>query len=192
MEKARDLVKCREKPGPSTQSRAKREAVDDSDFDEFKAQYGTSLVTGWAQVHGHPVGILANARGVLFSAEAQKAALEDALGPLVAFEILQDAIYQPAVAQPVASLAVPVPVRQPYQPDLFGAPVVDLDDYRGGKLPEGVIFAFKATCRARGISQVKAASEISLSQPQLSSAMSRRFGLSVEAADRLRNWIGAG
>jgi len=48
--------------------------VDDSDFDEFKAQYGTSLVTGWAQVHGHPVGILANARGVLFSAEAQKAA----------------------------------------------------------------------------------------------------------------------
>ena len=36
--------------------------------------YGTSLVTGWAQVHGYPVGILANARGVLFSEESQKAA----------------------------------------------------------------------------------------------------------------------
>ena len=43
-------------------------------FDEFKPLYGTSLVTGWARVHGHPVGILANAQGVLFSEEAQKAA----------------------------------------------------------------------------------------------------------------------
>ena len=42
-------------------------------FDEFKPLYGTSLVTGWAQLHGYPVGILANARGILFSAEAQKA-----------------------------------------------------------------------------------------------------------------------
>ncbi|HET9898307.1 MAG TPA: carboxyl transferase domain-containing protein [Streptosporangiaceae bacterium] len=48
--------------------------VDGSDFDEFKPLYGTSLVTGWAAVHGHPVGILANARGILFSAESQKAA----------------------------------------------------------------------------------------------------------------------
>ncbi len=48
--------------------------VDDSDFDEFKPSYGTSLVTGWARVHGYPVGILANAQGVLFSAESQKAA----------------------------------------------------------------------------------------------------------------------
>ena len=47
--------------------------VDDSDFDEFKPRYGDSLVTGWATLHGYPVGILANARGVLFSAEAQKA-----------------------------------------------------------------------------------------------------------------------
>ena len=43
-------------------------------FDEFKPLYGTSLVTGWARVHGRPVGILANAQGVLFSEEAQKAA----------------------------------------------------------------------------------------------------------------------
>jgi len=48
--------------------------VDDSDFDEFKPLYGTSLVTGWAQLHGYPIGVLANSRGVLFSAEAQKAA----------------------------------------------------------------------------------------------------------------------
>lgn len=42
-------------------------------FDEFKPLYGTSLVTGWARIHGRPVGILANAQGVLFSEEAQKA-----------------------------------------------------------------------------------------------------------------------
>jgi acetyl-CoA carboxylase carboxyltransferase component len=48
--------------------------VDGSDFDEFKPLYGSSLVTGWAALHGYPIGILANARGVLFSEEAQKAA----------------------------------------------------------------------------------------------------------------------
>ncbi|MFH7593477.1 carboxyl transferase domain-containing protein [Streptomyces racemochromogenes] len=48
--------------------------VDASDFDEFKPLYGPSLVTGWAGLHGYPVGILANAQGVLFSAESQKAA----------------------------------------------------------------------------------------------------------------------
>jgi acyl-CoA carboxylase subunit beta len=48
--------------------------VDGSDFDEFKPLYGSSLVTGWARLHGYPVGVLANARGVLFGEEAQKAA----------------------------------------------------------------------------------------------------------------------
>ncbi|OBE92064.1 acetyl-CoA carboxylase carboxyltransferase subunit [Mycobacterium sp. 852002-10029_SCH5224772] len=47
--------------------------VDGSEFDEFKPLYGSSLVTGWAQLHGYPIGILANARGVLFSEESQKA-----------------------------------------------------------------------------------------------------------------------
>ena len=47
--------------------------VDGSEFDEFKALYGSSLVTGWATLHGYPIGILANARGVLFSEESQKA-----------------------------------------------------------------------------------------------------------------------
>ncbi|MHB1875611.1 MAG: acyl-CoA carboxylase subunit beta, partial [Streptosporangiaceae bacterium] len=39
--------------------------VDGSRFGEYKQQYGTSLVTGWASIHGFAVGILANARGVL-------------------------------------------------------------------------------------------------------------------------------
>jgi acyl-CoA carboxylase subunit beta len=47
--------------------------VDGSRFDEYKARYGTSVVTGWASVHGFPIGIVVNARGVLFSEEAQKA-----------------------------------------------------------------------------------------------------------------------
>ncbi|WP_020520160.1 acyl-CoA carboxylase subunit beta [Catelliglobosispora koreensis] len=48
--------------------------VDGSEFDEFKPLYGDSLVTGWASLHGYPIGVLANARGVLFSEESQKAA----------------------------------------------------------------------------------------------------------------------
>jgi acetyl-CoA carboxylase carboxyltransferase component len=47
--------------------------VDGSRFDEYKPTYGTSLVTGWASICGYPVGILANARGVLFMEEAKKA-----------------------------------------------------------------------------------------------------------------------
>jgi acetyl-CoA carboxylase carboxyltransferase component len=48
--------------------------LDGSRFDEFKPLYGTSLVTGWGSIHGYPVGVLANARGVLFGEESQKAA----------------------------------------------------------------------------------------------------------------------
>jgi acetyl-CoA carboxylase carboxyltransferase component len=47
--------------------------VDGSRFDEFKPLYGTSLVTGWASIHGYPIGVLANHRGVLFSEESNKA-----------------------------------------------------------------------------------------------------------------------
>jgi acyl-CoA carboxylase subunit beta len=47
--------------------------VDGSRFGEYKRLYGTSLVTGWASIHGFPVGILINARGVIFSEEAKKA-----------------------------------------------------------------------------------------------------------------------
>ena len=47
--------------------------VDNSEFDEFKALYGTTLVTGFAHIHGIPVGILGN-NGILFSESALKAA----------------------------------------------------------------------------------------------------------------------
>jgi acetyl-CoA carboxylase carboxyltransferase component len=48
--------------------------LDGSEFDEFKPLYGPSLVTGWGRLHGYPIGILANARGVLFQEESEKAA----------------------------------------------------------------------------------------------------------------------
>jgi 3-methylcrotonyl-CoA carboxylase beta subunit len=47
--------------------------VDGSRFSEFKAEYGATLVTGFARIHGHPVGIIAN-NGVLFSESALKGA----------------------------------------------------------------------------------------------------------------------
>jgi acetyl-CoA carboxylase carboxyltransferase component len=47
--------------------------VDGSRFSEFKPLYGTTLVCGWAHVHGFPVGILAN-NGTLFSESANKGA----------------------------------------------------------------------------------------------------------------------
>jgi 3-methylcrotonyl-CoA carboxylase beta subunit len=47
--------------------------VDGSRFAEFKKEYGPTLVCGWAHVHGHPVGVLAN-NGVLFSESAMKGA----------------------------------------------------------------------------------------------------------------------
>ena len=47
--------------------------VDGSEFDEFKARYGSTLVTGFAHIEGMPVGIVAN-NGVLFSESAMKGA----------------------------------------------------------------------------------------------------------------------
>ena len=47
--------------------------VDGGEFSEFKAEYGTTLVTGFAHIHGHPVGIVAN-NGVLFGESAVKGA----------------------------------------------------------------------------------------------------------------------
>jgi 3-methylcrotonyl-CoA carboxylase beta subunit len=45
--------------------------VDGSEFQEFKARYGKTLVTGFAHLHGYPVGIIAN-NGILFSESALK------------------------------------------------------------------------------------------------------------------------
>jgi 3-methylcrotonyl-CoA carboxylase beta subunit len=47
--------------------------VDGSKFQEFKKEYGQTLVTGFARIHGHPVGIVAN-NGILFSESALKGA----------------------------------------------------------------------------------------------------------------------
>jgi 3-methylcrotonyl-CoA carboxylase beta subunit len=47
--------------------------VDDSEFQEFKQRYGKTLVTGFAHIHGYPVGIVAN-NGILFSESALKGA----------------------------------------------------------------------------------------------------------------------
>ena len=47
--------------------------VDGSEFDEFKARYGKTLVTGFAHLHGYPVGIIAN-NGILFAESALKGA----------------------------------------------------------------------------------------------------------------------
>ncbi|MBG6083839.1 carboxyl transferase domain-containing protein [Zhihengliuella flava] len=47
--------------------------TDGSEFHEFKANYGETLVTGFARIHGHPVGIVAN-NGILFAESAQKGA----------------------------------------------------------------------------------------------------------------------
>lgn len=47
--------------------------VDGSRFEEYKALYGTSILTGWASIHGYAVGVIANQQGVIFSEEAQKA-----------------------------------------------------------------------------------------------------------------------
>ena len=47
--------------------------VDGSRFHEFKSRYGTTLVCGFAHIHGHKVGIVAN-NGILFSESSQKGA----------------------------------------------------------------------------------------------------------------------
>ncbi|MEM9466323.1 MAG: carboxyl transferase domain-containing protein [Actinomycetota bacterium] len=47
--------------------------VDGSRFEEFKPRYGTSMICGWASIHGYPVGVLGN-NGVIYPDAAQKAA----------------------------------------------------------------------------------------------------------------------
>src|SRR3546814_16668075 len=47
--------------------------VDGSRFEEYKPRWGPSMICGWAQLHGYPVGILGNT-GVIYPDSAQKAA----------------------------------------------------------------------------------------------------------------------
>lgn len=62
-------------PNPKTPFDARElilRITDGSKFSEFKPEYGPTMVTGWAKIHGYPVGILAN-NGVIFSESANKA-----------------------------------------------------------------------------------------------------------------------
>jgi transcriptional regulator with XRE-family HTH domain len=65
---------------------------------------------------------------------------------------------------------------------LFGAPVVDLDQYRRGVIPPNFAALVRAEMRARGVTQEKLAAEIGVSQPQLANVLAGRFGLSPHAA----------
>jgi len=58
---------------PFDMYRAIARIVDGSRFDEFKPLYGSTLVTGFARIHGYPIGIVAN-NGILFSESALKGA----------------------------------------------------------------------------------------------------------------------
>ncbi|MFW6267925.1 MAG: carboxyl transferase domain-containing protein [Marinilabiliaceae bacterium] len=64
------LVPSGKKPFPDVREIIMR-ITDESRFSEFKKEYGTSLVTGFAKIHGHTTGILAN-NGILFSESALK------------------------------------------------------------------------------------------------------------------------
>tara|TARA_B110000116_G_scaffold203688_1_gene178734 strand:- start:2152 stop:3753 length:1602 start_codon:yes stop_codon:yes gene_type:complete len=47
--------------------------LDNSEFSEFKELYGPTMVTGWGEIHGYPIGVIAN-NGVIFSESSNKAA----------------------------------------------------------------------------------------------------------------------
>jgi DNA-binding CsgD family transcriptional regulator len=79
--------------------------------------------------------------------------------------------------------------KKPFQPDMFGAPVVDLATYRRGHLPSDLAAAVRAEMRARGITQDELAAELGISHPQLANALAGRFGLSLDPAARLLAWL---
>ena len=62
--------------GPATPSDPREvlaRILDGSDFDEFKPSHGTALVAGWGELHGYPIGVLANVGAAFTPAETQKA-----------------------------------------------------------------------------------------------------------------------
>ena len=63
----------RHRASPSTCARSSPASSTAREFDEFKARYGTTLVSGFAHIYGYPVGIIAN-NGILFSESALKGA----------------------------------------------------------------------------------------------------------------------
>jgi hypothetical protein len=96
-------------------------------------------------------------------------------------------------SRPVSRPSLPsVTKARPYQPDMFGAPVVDLVTkraYRRGLIPFDVAALARAEMRARGVTQDELAALLSISQPQLANALAGRFGLSPNPATRLLAWL---
>jgi 3-methylcrotonyl-CoA carboxylase beta subunit len=91
--------------------------VDGSRFHEFKERYGPTLVTGFAHVHGHPVGIVAS-NGILFSESAVKGAhfielCDQRLVPLVF-------LIDPLDTRRVLGLALAACVNAPLEPAGYG------------------------------------------------------------------------
>jgi hypothetical protein len=76
-----------------------------------------------------------------------------------------------------------------YQPDLLGAAIVDLDQYRRGLMSPEFAALIRAEMRARGVTQDELAAVLGISQPQLANALAGRFGLSQEPAARLLSWL---
>ena len=80
--------------------------ADGSEFDEFKALYGTTLVTGFARIHGMPVGIIGN-NGILFSESALKARISSSCAASAAFRCCScrtsSASWSAAITRPAAS-----------------------------------------------------------------------------------------
>jgi Bifunctional DNA primase/polymerase, N-terminal len=96
---------------------------------------------------------------------------------------------KPDVPLPVVARAIPA---KPYQPDMFGAAVIDLAaerSYRRGLLPDDLAALVRAEMRARGVTQDELAAQLGISQPQLANALAGRFGLSPEPAARLLAWL---
>jgi hypothetical protein len=96
------------------------------------------------------------------------------------------------VPSPSPSLPLGAIASTPYQPDMLGAPVVDLDQYRQyrrGILPPDVVTLVRAEIRARAVTQDELAAELGISQPQLANALAGRFGLSPGPASRLLVWL---
>jgi Bifunctional DNA primase/polymerase, N-terminal len=79
--------------------------------------------------------------------------------------------------------------RVGYQPDLFGAAVVDLAQFRRGRVPADLAAAVRIEMRARHITQDELAQQIGISQPQVANVLAGRFGLSPIAAARLLAWL---
>ena len=82
-----------------------------------------------------------------------------------------------------------LPLPSQYQPDIFGGAVVDLNQYRNGRMPSDFGASVRAEMRARGVTQEELAAELGISQPQLANALAGRFGLSPQPVKRLIAWL---